>query len=130
MYCTNCGKELENGEICSCQENNQQLNEMPKKKGGWKVVLTAIIYPLIVTALNFLIPSFWLYNVISVLFAIGFATFMVLGGFYLIIIPLPVVYLFQYGCCKPELPTLKKVLYVIAAIVCIALALVFTFIGL
>jgi hypothetical protein len=127
MYCTNCGKELENGEICSCQENNQQLNEMPKKKGGWKVVLTAIIYPLIIIALSFVINGFWVYKLFSVLFAVGFSTFMVLGGFYLIIIPLPVVYLFQYGCTKPELPTLKKVLYVLAAIACIALALVFAF---
>lgn len=128
MYCSNCGRELENGEICSCQENNQQVNVMPKQKGGWKVVLTAIIYPLIVIVLNFVMPSFWLYKALSVLFAVGFSTFMVLGGFYLIIIPLPVVYLFQYGCTKPELPTLKKVLYVLAAIACIALALVFVFI--
>lgn len=129
MYCSNCGKELENGEICNCQGyNSQQLNEKPKQKGGWKVILTAIIYPLIVIALNFIMPSPWVFKLASVLFAVGFATFMILGGFYLIIIPLPVVYLFQYGCCKPELPTLKKVLYVLAAIACIALALVFVFI--
>ena len=127
MYCSNCGKELQDGEICTCQEYNQQLNEKPKQKGGWKVVLTAIIYPLIIIALSFAINGFWPYKLLSVLFAVGFSTFMVLGGFYLIIIPLPVVYLFQYGCTKPELPTLKKVLYVLAAIVCIALALVFAF---
>ena len=81
----------------------------------------------IIIALSFVINGLWVYKLLSVLFAVGFSIFMVLGGFYLIIIPLPVVYLFQYGCTKPELPTLKKVLYVLAAIVCIALSLVFAF---
>ena len=131
MYCTNCGKELRDGEVCDCQLNNQPLNGEiieDKKKGNWKVILTAIIYPLIVLVLTFITPSLWPFKLLSVLFSIGFAIFMVLGGFYFIIIPLPVIYLFQYGCCKPSLSTGKKVLYCLAAIACIALAITFLFI--
>lgn len=130
MYCTNCGKELRDGEVCDCVKNEQQVvNELPQdKKNNWKVILTAIIYPLIVSVLAFVLPMWTMFRLLSVLFVIGFSVFMVLGGFYFIIIPLPVIYFFQYGCCKPSLSTGKKVLYCLAAIACIALAITFLFI--
>ena len=128
--CKNCGKDLLDNEECTCtysfswtntnynQFNNISIKE--KKKNGLNIA-TAIIYPLIMLIVNFalfkngsldLIPF-----IISILSCIGSSIFTLLSGFYFIIIPLPIIFLFKFGNQKPELDTTKKVLYTVLAVI-------------
>ena len=64
-YCDQCGKELQDNEVCDCQENkieevkanytNTELNYQPKPKSLIGNYLTAIIYPLIFVILAVLL---------------------------------------------------------------------------
>ena len=141
MYCERCGKQLKDNEVCDClptnnlnqeyQEfnNNQQVVLEDPKKNNWKVILTAIIYPLLVLIAGLVIPGVQLLPLLGALaLCAGFSVFMFLGGFYLFIIPLPVIYLFTYGSCKPELSLGKKILYGILAAVCLIGAIAMLFI--
>ena len=47
-YCEKCGKPLEDDEICSCEVETVEEAKIvvdDPRKGMWKVILTAIIYP-------------------------------------------------------------------------------------
>ena len=128
-YCDQCGKELQDNEVCNCQENNveevqanytnTELNYQPKPKSLIGNYLTAIIYPLI-----FVILAVLLFNqgettivgmIVAILMDIAAAVVILLGGFYFLIIPLPYIYFFKAGCLKDDLSTGKKVLYGILA---------------
>ena len=77
--------------------------------------LSAIVYPVILIGLSLIIycnGNLALLNLIfAIIFAIATGVFILLGGFYLIIIPLPIIYLFKSGCTRFFLPTWKKILY-------------------
>ena len=142
MICPKCGKVLNENEVCSCELPEEErvveqvaaevVEEVVEEKNTWLVYVSAIIYPLIVVALGvFLLVSEMtgiINLVLSVLLTVGFALSMLAGGFYLIIIPLPIVYLFNYGCVKPTTVSLgHKILYGILAAVSIVLAILVLF---
>lgn len=87
-------------------------NYGPERMG--KCIATAIIYPLLVIALSIFLfaiheTSVW-GMIATILCCIGGAFCIIYGGFYLIIIPLPIIFLFKYGCVKPYLPLGQRVI--------------------
>jgi len=125
-YCGKCGKELLENVVCECQKNNQTNNikkYQPKVSKGSKVgsVLTGIIYPSL-----FIILAVFLYNIeetslLGMIVAIGIdiaaAVIIIMGGFYLLIIPLPFVYFYKVGCTKPNIPKWRKIIFAILSFV-------------
>lgn len=128
-YCDKCGKELKENEVCDCTESlnefkNQyenvgvQVSEPKSRIGNY---LTAIIYPLLFVILALFLLSIDETSIIGVIVAvvmdIAAAVFILMGGYYFLIIPLPYIFIWRGGCTKPELPTWKKIVFAIAAIV-------------
>lgn len=98
-----------------------------KHESTTKSLATAIIYPIILTIISAIIFSNGNSSLLGFLIAIviyiagGVAAY--LGGFYLLIIPLPYIFLFKYGCERFYLSTTKKVVYAVLAIGSIFVAL-------
>ena len=129
-YCDQCGKELQDNEVCDCSEStmaelkenyNTQANYQEKPKSLIGNYLTAIIYPLLFVILAVFLLNTGETNIIGMAVAIimdvAASVCILLGGFYLLVIPLPYIYLFKWGCLKPEVSTGKKVLYGILSLV-------------
>lgn len=59
MYCKNCGKELEDGEICLCEFlDEEQPRKSEKKMPPWKKILIGVIAGLVsFTLTSFVIPA-------------------------------------------------------------------------
>ncbi len=125
-YCTKCGKELFDNETCDCIEvidnknvfNNITSNEQASLTG---CIITAIVYPLI-----FIIISLIIYSIdetsmfgliIAIIANICSGIFILLGGFSVLIIPLPYITIGKVKCLKSYLPTYKKILYGVLAII-------------
>lgn len=141
-YCDQCGKELQENEVCNCQkEKNYFINnangngsincQKPVKRTG--NYLTAIIYPLLFCILALFIYSIEETSMLGVILAIcvniagGYC--ILKGGFYFVIIPLPYVFFYRAGCTKPDLSTGKKVLFGILSFVLLfgSIAILFLF---
>lgn len=77
--------------------------------------LCAIVYPLILIGLSFMFYLSGDVNllklIIAIILAIATGVFILLGGFYFIIIPLPFIHIFKSGCSRLFLPIWKKILY-------------------
>ena len=127
MFCDQCGKELQENEVCTCQEQANEVKQTPFQKESsvsrTMIVnyLTAIIYPLLFVILAVLLYS-WnetslLGLIVAICFDIAAAVVILLGGFYFLIIPLPYIFVYRGGCLKPYLPTWQKVLYGILSFV-------------
>ncbi len=117
-YCTNCGKKLEENQVCNCQveikqeqmENESFVVENVKQKDKrWMCTLTSIIYPLISIAICFFLATNLPLLLIALMLNIGTALSIYFGGFYLIVIPLPYISLFKWGCVKPEVSLKVKI---------------------
>ena len=124
-YCEKCGKPLEDNEICECEietiepESIKKIVYRDPRKEMWKVILTAVIYPAIAIGISF----FRAYTItglfISILLNFIGALCIYLGGFTLLVIPLPFIYLFRVGCIKKYLPLWKRIIFGIVAFLCI-----------
>lgn len=127
-YCEKCGKPLEDDEICSCEvETVEEVKIVvdDPRKGMWKVILTAIIYPVIVIGISFGISTTLLGFGLSVILAVAGALCIYFGGFTLLVIPLPFIYIYKVGCIKKHLALWKRILLGIGAFACLVLAIVF-----
>lgn len=135
MYCTNCGKKLEDGQVCDCQkENNYQSQNInyesnitnQKEQGNLLCILSAIIYPLISIGISIFVANSTPMFILSFLLNIGTALCFYFSGIYLIVIPLPVITFFKWGCVKHHVPLkiriplgiLAFVLPILAVILC------------
>lgn len=120
-YCQKCGEHTNNivndKVICKDCEAGKEIvqpvyYEKPKMNNSILTILTAIIYPLISVFIAFgtyasgELLTFRL--VLSLLMSIGWVVVVILGGIYLIIIPLPIITLFKVGCTKPHLSLLMR----------------------
>lgn len=114
-YCPYCGKELQEQEVCNCQEEETiQNEEICKVQTDFKkTIASAIIYPLL-----FIILSIFLYSIgetsiigliLNLVMCIGAGALFIIGGFYLIVIPLPIVTYYRVGCGKPYLKLWAKI---------------------
>ena len=121
-YCKKCGKPLEDDEICECEIETIEIKKIiyhDPKKDMWKVILTAVIYPAIAIGIS-LIKAYTLTGLfISILLNFIGALCIYFGGFTLLVIPLPFIYLFRVGCIKKYLPLWKRILFGITAFICI-----------
>lgn len=117
-YCTNCGKKLEENQICDCQleikqetmENQNFVVENVKQKDKrWMCTLTSIIYPLISIVICFFLATNLPLLLVALTLNIGAALSIYFAGFYLIIIPLPYISLFKWGNVKPEVSLKAKI---------------------
>lgn len=112
-YCTNCGKPLEDNQVCDCKKDEESIKEQihhtyvskPVNNSGktWMCVVSAIIYPVIAFIISFFVSTGLPMLFVSLVLNIGTALCFYFGGFYLIVIPLPVITFFKWGCLKPEL---------------------------
>ena len=59
MYCKNCGKQLDEGEICLCEILGEDQQKKPEKKmTPWKKILVGVIAGLVsFTLTSFVIPA-------------------------------------------------------------------------
>lgn len=77
--------------------------------------ICGIIITLLLTALSSFIfgigETSVLGLIIGIVFSIASGVFMIMGGFWFVIIPLPVIYLFKAGCAKPDQSTKRKVVF-------------------
>ena len=136
MICEKCGKELNENEVCSCEEVevvNVTVEDLTDEPNNWQVILSAIIYPVIVTGLGiFLYVNMMtgiLNLVVSILLSIGFVTCMLIGGFYFLIVPLPYIFFYEFGGVnKPSLALWKKILLGVGAVASIILSVLVYFI--
>ena len=111
-YCTNCGKPLEDDQICDCKKDEEIVVEQkqetyvarPVKESGktWMCVVSAIIYPVIAFAISFFLATSLPMLIVSLVLNIGTALCFYFGGFYLIVVPLPVITFFKWGCLRPD----------------------------
>lgn len=117
-YCTKCGKKLEENQVCECQneinqetvENQSIVVENAKQKDyKWMCTLTSIIYPLISITICFFLATNLPLLLLAFVLNIGTALCIYFGGFYLIVIPLPVITFFKCGCVKPEVSLKIKI---------------------
>ena len=112
-YCEKCGKPLEDDEVCTCQEETIIINPtyvQNERKGMWKVIITAVLYPAIAIGISFSLATSYLGLMGSILLNIVGALCIYLGGFTLLVIPLPFIYFFRVGCLKKHLPLWKRIL--------------------
>ena len=90
-----------------------QYNEM-KPKVLVKSLVCAIIYSVLLTVLSVVIYAIGATSIlgliIAILLSIAFGVVMYIGGFYLILIPLPMFSLGFYGCLRRDDPIGKKIL--------------------
>lgn len=123
--CEKCGKPLEDDEICSCDVETIESTEIKtvfikdSSKEMWKVILTAVIYPGIAIGISFLTAYSSTGLLIAVILNFIGALCIYLGGFTLLVIPLPFIYLLRARCIKQYLPLWKKIVYGILAGLCI-----------
>ena len=79
-----------------------------------KSIVSAIVYPIILTVISSFIYSVGATSLIGfilgIVFSVGMGVSMALGGFYLIIIPLPIISLFKFGCDRQSQSTARKVI--------------------
>lgn len=121
-YCEKCGKPLEDDEICSCEVETVEETKIvvdDPRKGMWKVILTAIIYPAIAVGISFGICNTLAGFGIAVVLAVAGALCIYFGGFTLLVIPLPFIYIYRVGCIKKWIPLWKRILLGIGAFVLI-----------
>lgn len=114
-HCEKCGKLLEDDEICSCNQEPEVItpNTQPignERRGIWKVIITAILYPAISIGVSLSIASNSLAMIFSILLNAVGAMCIYFGGFTLLVVPLPFIYFFRVGCIKRYLPLWKKIL--------------------
>lgn len=112
-YCEKCGKPLGDDEVCTCQEETIIINPtyvQNERKGMWKVIITAVLYPAIAIGISFSLATSYLVLMGSILLNIVGALCIYLGGFTLLVIPLPFIYFFKVGCLKKHLPLWKRIL--------------------
>lgn len=126
--CEKCGKLLEDDELCTCEvetiESKKIIYQDPKKD-MWKVILTAIIYPAIVIGISFGICNTLTGFGIAVLLGVVGALCIYFGGFTLLVIPLPFIYLCKIGCINKHLALWKRILLGMGAFISLILAIVF-----
>lgn len=138
-FCKNCGKEIENGEVCEQCSQTEVVEAEPivEKKDNPKlikglVIATAILYPLIsivIAVINFISGNTELYKfILSLLFSGITAICVLMGGFYLIVIYLYFIYLFRVGCDKTNIPLWKRIVLGICAVVAYVLSILFIYI--
>lgn len=88
-------------------------HEVPEGMG--KCIATAILYPFIMIVIAIGVFSFegtsWLGLILTIASNVGAAACIIYGGFYLFIIPLPIIYLAKFGCVKAYLPMWKRILF-------------------
>lgn len=124
-YCEKCGKPLEDDEICGCDIETIEVKEVRRivyqdpSKEMWKVILTAVIYPAIAIGISFVSAYSYIGLGLSILLNFIGALCIYFGGFTLLVIPLPFIYLFRVGCIKKYLPLWKRIVFGILAFVCI-----------
>ena len=117
MYCNKCGKKLEDGQVCDCQQENNNIAQetqedfkyevrrtVQKEQGNLLCILSAIIYPLISIGISFFVASSMPMLLLAFVLNIGTALCFYFSGIYLIVIPLPVITFFKWGCVKHHVP--------------------------
>ena len=136
MICEKCGKELNENEVCSCEQEivlNEEGEEVVDEPNNWLVILSAIIYPVLAVGFGvflYIMNSTGIVNLILTI-ALGgcFAVCMLIGGFYFILIPLPYVFFYKFGGVnKPSLELWKKILLGVGAVASIVLAVASLFV--
>ena len=109
------------------------VNHVPEKQKSMALsYISAVLYPLILCGL-----MIWLYSsgettVLGMLFGIAFSVAMgvTIGmvGFYLIVIPLPYIFVYKGGCSKSNQSTKRKVILGLLTFVFFAMAFVSAFV--
>jgi hypothetical protein len=123
--CPYCGKYLLEYEECNCGRRVplKDLNTDPKSLSTLgKVILTAIIYPLIVLIIALIAASsnIVILNILSIACAILAAICIFISGVYVLVIPLPIITYYRFGTHQNRFPIWLR-------IVCGILALIFLF---
>lgn len=107
-------------------------NSQPPKKILVKSLVCSIIYSVLLIIVSTLIFVFGETSIIglvlAILLSVAFGVVMYIGGFYLIIIPLPIFNLGLYGCLRTNYSIGKKILlglldFALAALVFVVLFL-------
>ena len=149
--CPNCGGEIQEGEFCpQCGTQNQprppqdpyaqqyppqypqgQYPPPPAKAPSMALsYISGIVYPIVFIVISLILAGATETAIWGLLAAmvcsVGVGVFFILGGFYFIIIPLPVIFIWKGGCVKPQLPTSRKVIYGFSIAILIALVFVFS----
>lgn len=105
--------------------------QKPKDDNEILSILTGIIYPIILAIICLYAFSSERVGiarlVIGLLFCTATSVSIIIGGFYLIIIPLPYIFFYKWGCSKSKTNDSKKLLYGILSIIFPILALIIIF---
>ena len=139
-YCQYCGRAMQDPEVCNCrakapQAKNQKDDneiffgkptpsaELPQGRiypnedipeGMGKCIFTAVVYPLLMSITAIAVCVNGLLSILGAVLIVALsaaaAACILYGGFYLIIIPLPIIFLFKSGCVKPYLQMGKRLL--------------------
>lgn len=124
-YCHKCGdytfNTINGKPLCSsCIKENLLFDvtcdkEIKEKTKTIYTILTAIIYPLIPISLALLVyiiaESSLIKLILSIVLSISSSVFVILGGLYTLILPLPFIYIYKIGTSKPHLPVKTINLY-------------------
>lgn len=115
----------------------ETVNELPpqsnekKPKILVKSLVCSIIYSLLLIIVSAVIYSLGETSVmgliLAILLSVAFGVVMYIGGFYLIILPLPIFNLGFYGCLRRNDPIGKKILLAILDVALVALVFVVLF---
>ncbi len=116
-HCPKCGKELFDDELCNCECEviDSRPNTIQEEKGKWKVIVTAILYPAIAMGISAAVRISDIGLIISVLMNIIGAICIYLGGFTLIVVPLPFIYIYRVGCINKQMKLWKRIILGIVA---------------
>lgn len=118
------------------EENRPTQEDLPTQQDQpeslTKSILSSIIYPIILMGISVL---FYVNGqtslaglIIAIILSVVSGVLMFIGGFYLIIVPLPIIYLFSGGCSRKNLPMGKKVILGVSVVVSIILMFVAMFV--
>ncbi len=118
--CEKCGRELFDDEICDCELEilEDKPLELPSKrieKGRWKVILTAVLYPAIAMGVSAYVMTSSLGLIIAIIMNLLGAICIYIGGFTLIVLPLPFIYLYWVNCLNRDIKLWKRILLGIGA---------------
>lgn len=128
--CPYCKKYLLDDEECYCDKTNPvEIKDDREIPTNIKVLLTAIIYPLIVMIISLIIGvvDFPVLSMIAVLLCIlaGFCIFV--SGVYILVVPLPIITYYRYGTCENKFPIWLRIICGILSFVLMFIAITIYF---
>lgn len=128
--CPYCKKYLLDDEECYCDKTNPvEIKVKQESPTSIKVLLTAIIYPLIVLIISLIIGAadFPVLSILAGVLCILAGVCIYISGVYVLVVPLPIITYYRFGTCENRFPIWLRVICGIISFVLMFLAITIYF---